>query len=279
MIPPERLPSLTRMQLIRATTEQVVSAVTTHMLSRLLRLFAPAQPPSEGLKLWSKVSKDCEEWAKLKHARLSKWTKDRKGFREESADKYLSEKVLLLEDLTNGGEAASKGLLKVDRIYAPTKASTQAVKELGFDIDFDALDSHVHVSEQVMGLLDEVYVQHYGSGGACALRRCFSMMGPSKESKQTRRKYDGYLDGVQKVLDRLSSDPETAGTFDRHGLQAFGSSHAAVKLDPLFRPALGRICLPLPTVTMLKDLKDCLEIDGDIMAEVISPRRSNEASL
>jgi hypothetical protein len=267
------------MQLIRATTEQVVSAVTTHMLSRLLRLFAPAQPPGEGLKSWRKVSKDCEEWAKLKHTRLSKWTKGRKGFREESAEKYLSEKVLLLEDLTKGGKAASQGLLDVDAIYAPTNASTQAVKALGFDIDFDALDSHVHVSERVMGLLDEVYIQHYGSGGACALRLCFSMMGPSKESKKTRRKYDEYLDGVRKVLDSLTSGSKTASALGRHGLQAFGSAHAAAKLDPLFRPALGRICLPLPTVTMLKDLKDCLEIDGDIMAEVISPHRSNEASL
>lgn len=176
----------------------------------------------------------------------------------------------VLRDLVNVGREANKSITDLEGLFRPTDRTIQVVSRQGFDISKEQLSSHVYVTSSVMTQLDEIYLRHYGTDEPSPLVRCFSMMGASRASVDFRRKYQDYLDEVRRTLDKLSSSPTTAVALEQHDLHAFGLKHAANKLEPLFGPLFGRICLPLPTRSMLRDLKVCLEINKDIMSEVTS---------
>jgi hypothetical protein len=157
------------------------------------------------------------------------------------------------------------------KLYGSTEEAVQAAKKNGFFVGNDILRSHVHVSQNVMAKLDQVYIDHYrqSSPEARILRLCFGMMGRSKESKEARERYKTYLDKVWETLTELSADSRDIRVAQAtQDLQVLGLKYAAPKLDPLFGPVFGRICLPLPTISMLEDLRVCLELDSDIMGEV-----------
>jgi hypothetical protein len=241
------------------------------MLKRFLTLFTPIEPPDDGLDNWEIVRESCREWATAKHSDLAQWAGEREKFGQDSYDEYLARRDTLLKSLTKAGKRARKSLLSLERSYRLTGEAIKTVSDQGFEIDQEMLKSHLHISPKVMDRLDEVYVKHYqdDDSGDRALIWCFKMMGASERSAEAREKYEGYLGEVLEVLTALSSTPESKALLAIRDLQAFGLKQAVSKLVPLFGPVQGRVCLPLPTSSMLADLRVCLMVNVDIMAEVL----------
>ena len=240
------------------------------MLTRLLALFTPIFPPKEGaLELVGKVSKSCEVWAELKCARLARWARDRGRFKDESERQYLAEKKKLLGDLAEAGKGRREALRSIDEFYEPNEENMQATRDKGFNINPKILESHTYVSREVMDQLDTIYTECYQPDGARALRRCFNMMGPSKQSLEALDLYQKYLAKVSAKLVALSSSTEAQDALVSEDLQALGLTCATKRLETLFFPLHGKINLPLPTASMLDDLKGCLEVDPNVMSEVL----------
>ena len=227
------------------------------MLERLVTLFRPSPPPENG-GTWTKVQAMCAKWSKDKYNVLEKWREGQAEAIGGPKDRYRELKKTLLVDVAKAGRKALKLLLELESEYSLADAP-------GLD------SSHVHVDEQVMADLDAIYLTHYSPDGAVALRQCFNMMWPSESSERVREKYRGYLADVQAKLTSLSSSAKCSIRVAAGELRAVGLQHAAAKLGPLFGPVFGRICLPIPTRSMLDDLKTCLEVDEEIMAEVLPP--------
>lgn len=232
-------------------------------------MFQPTYPPDNGKLRFEEVERGCKAWAESKHSRLNEWMQRRRGFKGDSEARYMEEKGKLLDDLTKAGNLPRKALLELEREYMPTDAAFKAaICQGGFTINSGKLGSHVCVSEQVMVELNRIYNDHYRPGGVCHLRRCFNMMGPSEDSREDLKRYQEYLADVKELLVKLASAKATQTALATGDLQAFGLQQASSKLNALFSPVLGRICLPLPTVDMLEDLRVCLEADSYVMSEV-----------
>jgi len=224
------------------------------MLKRSLALFEPTPPP-DGQETWVGVEAACKRWADAKRVLLDEWQGGLVDLMEGPDEEYLASKASLLESLTNQGHEARSLVLQLEQLYSPAKDGR--------------FQSHVHVSSAVMEDLDETYLKYYAKDGPSALRQCFNMMGSSNISKAALKKYKEYLSEVQTKLTRCSSSARCSADIAAGDLQAIGLKYAEKKLKPLFGPILGRICLPIPTKSMLNDLKDCLDIDGDLMGEVV----------
>lgn len=96
------------------------------------------------------------------------------------------------------------------------------------------------------------------------LHRCFNMM----EDDNARVHFKKYLCKIKAKLAELSSTPLVKLLVDMGDPQAFALRSAASKFNPLFWPLQGRMCLPLPTPSMLEDLQACLDINKQIITEV-----------
>jgi len=231
-------------------------------------LFAPIDPPADGPAEWLRVQQECKVWAEARGLGLEKLKEIRRRSPEET--KYLAQKVLLLRDLTKAGELARKSLLALEERYAATPEGIQNVGGRRFDVDAEKLEPHLYVSPDVMAELDQIYTNHYRSGGALALSCSFNIMGSSDTSADALSAYKEYLHEVQEKLTSLASNVESTITLTVDDARALGLKNAGSKLEPLFGPVHGRICLPLPTESMLEDLKECLEVDPSIIAEVFN---------
>jgi len=254
--------------LIGVNAKQIICTVATHMLKRVLTLFAPVYKPGQPDGRVLEVMKTCREWGKLKHATLEQWAKSLGEFKADSEVRYLDEREALLQQLADVGGPARSALLDLEKSYKPTEAAVNAVTVDGFTIDLRILQSHIYISTPVMDSLDDIYLKHYQTGGVYSLRYCFDIPGTSQEAKDALKKYMGYLGDVRKELLKQSNSRETAVALQAGDLQAVGLKNAVLKLDALFQPAPGRICLPLPTTSMLADLKVCLEFEEHILSEV-----------
>lgn len=223
------------------------------MLKRLSILLAPVEPPAAALGKWEKALASCLEWEKAKQDRLSRWAGDRGKLKEKSEEQYLEGKNDLLLDLTKAGKAARKSLLALERLYHPASKIPR---------------SHIYAPDRVIAKLDGVYCEHYRATDY-TLKQCFTMMGSSKQSKMARKHYEVYLAAVGESLGALSSDAEFQVAFEGDHLWAVGLKYAGSKLIPLFAPVEGRVCLPLPTHSMLEDLLGCLDVHENIVGEVL----------
>lgn len=242
-------------------------SVTTHVLKRFLKLFAPTDAPATGPEKWAETRQNCSNWAEAKGSRLAQWSDSREEFLK--AEEYNLRLGELLDGLTGAGLKARRSIDNLEKLYEPTDSQISAVKEKGFDLDRKKLQSHTYVSPKVMAELDEIYRRHYPSGGPLALRQCFAMTMPSESSADNLARYQRYLGEVKAKLVELSLAPASQAALLGHDLQTFGLKHAAEKLEPLFGAVFGRICLPLPTRTMLDDLRGCLNVGEEIMGEVL----------
>lgn len=221
-------------------------------------------PPAAGPELWLKTQELCEKWAEQDDTTLTKWKSHQLEFLQEGEGIYAREKCKVLDDLVKAGTEARKSLTTLERLYSPTAAALQLISKRGFNVDIEQLKSHVYVTSSVMAQLDNIYLKYYDGP---TLGRCFQITGPSKHSEDLRR-YQKYLGEVDTTLNELSMGSGVSVALHECNLQALGLKHARDKLEPLFGPLFGRVCLPLPTRSMLTHLRDFLEVDKDIMAEV-----------
>lgn len=226
------------------------------MLKRTLTLFKPTAPPKNP-KAWPAVKAMCTKWVEDKSALIRGWLEDLDELAAGPPEELRKAKEKLLNEVVETGREARKSLLALEKEYSEGGR--------------EDLNSHVHVDEAVMADLDQIYCNNYSSDGALELRKCFNMTAQSKHSKATRNKYNKYLAEVQEKLLTLSESADCTVRAESGDLRAIGLTHASQKLIPLFGPAFSRICLPIPTKSMLDDLKLCLEVDGDIMSEVLRP--------
>ena len=144
----------------------------------------------------------------------------------------------------------------------------------GVKLQYEDLQHHIYVAEEVMEALDKVYTQHCRQNQALGLRMlcsCFNMM----EDNDARVRFEKYFGDVEDKLPELSSTPQVKFLVDMGDPQAFALRSATPKLGPLFWLLQGRISLPLPTPSMLEDLQACLNIDTQIIIEVL-PTSSTE---
>ena len=118
-----------------------------------------------------------------------------------------------------------------------------------------------------MVALDKVYCRHYRRD--CSLQKCFDITGSSKQSVEAKKRYTDYLADAHTKLKTFSLSSQLKVSLEAFDLFAFSTKHAAAKLDPLFEPVGGQICLPLLTTSMFKNLKTCLEVDSHIIAEIL----------
>jgi hypothetical protein len=138
------------------------------------------------------------------------------------------------------------------------KTIRNATQSEGLDFDFGSYGSYVHVPLQIMKQLDEVYLKHFRGDGGLTLANCFNL----HEDENHVDLFLSYLDAVGLVL---------ACFLKLKDLQPpllFGLKGACARLMPLFHPLEGRINLPLTTVSMLQDLKDCLLTEANVICEV-----------
>jgi len=234
------------------------------MLRRVIALFRPIPAP-DNEETWAEVMAACTGWSDDKAALIRRW-REMQETMEGTPGHYQAVKEQLLEEVSDAGKQARRRLRKVEKRYSEGRRE-------GLE------PSHVHVDEEVMADLDRIYLKHYSPDGPLALRRCFNMMSLSTRSVAVREKYQEYMADVEAKLQSLSSKPECSVRVTAGDLRAIGLKHAASKLGPLFGPVFGRICLPIPTKSMLDDLKSCLTVDGEIMAEVIHVRIRMTGSL
>ena len=217
---------------------------------------------------WSSAHATLHKWTKTKRDLLNSWAANSAGFHKESEQRYLKERMTLLDKLCADGTTAQKTLDKLEKSFRWTKA---AAESKGVQIGVDSYESYVHVSENVMDRLDEVYVDTFRAKNGedeIQLIDCFSEDFGSEKMLAKRRMFERYLVKVADTMALLIADPEMAAAFDAGSPQARGLRWAAERLRPLFSPLEGRICLPLPTVSMLEDLRTCVLMDPNVMCEV-----------
>lgn len=231
-------------------------------------LFAPTEAPPAGQAHWLETKKLCETWAERDHLQNREWKQGQTDLLKEGEEKYNRGMRQTLANLVGASREASKSIAALEQLHKPTVASLQTTSGLGFNINMELLNEHIYVVSNVVLRLDNLYLKHYGSEGVLSLSRCFSMMESSRGPSEDLELYQVYLAEVKQLLRELSSSPGTTLALEGHDLRAFGLKHAEAKLEPLFGPIFGRICLPLPTRSMLDDLRGCLDIDKDIITEV-----------
>lgn len=246
----------------------MLTSITKHMLNRLMMLFAPIEPPVSE-EQWVALRDRNRRWAEAHYGALSRWTNRRSSLLEEE---YVASKERLLARLIKEGKEDRNEPWAIDQLHRPMESKLKAARDAGFDIGGVAsLQSKVHVPKKVVAAIDKVYCEHYQAGSqGNPLRWCFGMMGPSAESEAAYDKLVEYLDGVADVIQDIYDDAETEVAWEAKDFWSFGFHHAQAKLMPLFHPLFGRVCLPLPTPSMLEDLKSCLEVEADVMSEVSS---------
>lgn len=231
------------------------------MLKKLILLFAPIAPPTDAGTKWSEVQMGCEGWRKAKEEALQQWAEARNKHVEEGRGSMERDNLLKL--LVEAGMQSRAALVALEKSYRPASGV------LG-NPDYDVLTSSIYVHPKVMDQLDKVYLKHYRvEGSAPALRRCFWMMGGSDESRDAQKLYLEYLRDVKVVLKALSSSKECKLGVEDKDPHALGVVHSVGKLSPLFGPVFGRLCLPLPTATMIDDMKECMDVADEIMGEVM----------
>ena len=72
------------------------------MLSRLLTLFIPINPPANTLEKWREFLECTSECTKAKNSLVIQWHKSLVDFRVKLENKYLEERGKLLNALTKG---------------------------------------------------------------------------------------------------------------------------------------------------------------------------------
>jgi hypothetical protein len=239
------------------------------MLKRIKTLFAPIPVPHD--TQWNNVRVKLNKWTETKRDLLNSWAANSAAFHKESEERYLKERKTLLDELYAGGKVAQQALDKLERSFRWTKPTANAAKSKRVQIGVNSYESYVHVSESVMDRLDEVYVDTFrAKNGKDEIRLidCFSEDVGSKKMLAKRKMFNKYLVKVADTMALLTADPEMVAAFDADLPQAHGLRWAAERLSPLFSPVEGRICLPLPTASMLEDLRTCVLMDPNVVCEV-----------
>jgi len=225
------------------------------MLKRTLMLFKPTAPP-DGQEEWGEVRAECERWSVGdREARVAWWQGIHAINRSQEKNKgplILEAKEELVNRAVEVGRDGRMSLVKIEEQYSKGEQPK----------------SHIHVDDAVMEQLDRIYLNHYSLDGVQALSHCFNMTSQTDYSKAVRQRYEEYLSEVQEKLESLSSSAENSVRIKGGDLQALGLKYASKKLEALFGVAHGRVCLPIPTRSMLNDLRVCLEVDKSIVAEV-----------
>lgn len=276
-----------------------MTSITTHMVERGKMLFAPILAPDH--VLWDNAYGDHIKWTKAKHDLLTWWGENKVTFHNESQaqnleerarhlnklhaegkkapkykfqDRYLEERALLLNKLHAGGEKAHKSLIALERSFRWTSAAGEAAKGKGVKIDVDKHTSYVHVSKSVMDVLDEIYVNTFRAEEGedqIQLQDCFTLTSGSQAMEAKQQRFKAYLEQVTRSMESLlKPGSEMDAAYAAGSPQAHGLAGAIERLQPLFYPVQGRICLPLPTVSMLEDLKECVLMDPKVICEVRS---------
>ena len=224
-------------------------------------LFAPIPPPTSISPSFDDVIDGCETWEQTRRDKLRHWTMERQKYvdNEEATEKRDE----LLQELIDAGREPRAALLELEDLYRP---------------DASEFRSHVYVDQWVMQKLDKIYKCHYhGPNKPLTPNRFFEMMRDPDEDPGWRKAYQLYLEDVQKALLEIKKNIESIPTFGEADQRAvLGLEHAASKVKPLFWPVFGRVCLPLPTKTMIEDLRAVLDIGNDVLSEVRSFKDPNK---
>lgn len=238
------------------------------MFDRLKLIFTPTAPPAGASKKWSAVQRECERWGMKRRQAQNVWMDNTKDIK--SAD-LPSERKNLLTSAVTAGKTARKSLLRFEQLYRPS--IQKAHQASSFDPPQDPFSSRVYLSRALMQELDEVYIDHYcdDENRLKDLHRCFETMGSvSAEGSEWITAYERYVEDVEKRLQHLAKVLETQPAAAWQGLTAANLNHSAEKVKPLLWPVFGRLCLPLPTPSMLEDFRPVLEIGNEVMKEVSS---------
>jgi len=238
------------------------------MLRRALTLFAPTSSPLKDDKSWVAAHEAHVEWAKKKVHLLTTWAENRARYLEESEDRYFEKRECLVEALAQGGEKAHTLSRKLEHSLGWTDEAGKEAGKQGFHLGVDTPQCYTHVSSAVMEHLDRVYIAFFRKGGAGSIKLvdCFAL----HLNEPKREKFKEYLSAVCTAMaDLLAEGSDLGEAYKKGSPQAYGVSEAVCRLDPLFYPIDGRISLPLPTVSMLEDLKQCvLRMDSKLMCQV-----------
>jgi len=235
--------------------EQILTTISTHMLEKAIVLFSPVET-SKACDLWEEENiQDFEELMEAKTRRLAQWNADRSGFKNNSEAQYLRERTVLLDDLQRLGD-------KSQRFLADLESSLQWADESSIHTKAKEDIPRDPVSKAVVDRLDRLYCNTFrGNMGRNVLIDCFG----AQTDRTKRKMFIKYLDDLKELLSELLNDPKVSATFEDGCLQARGLKFARRRIYPLFFPLDGRICLPLPTVSMLEDLREYILKDPKIM--------------
>ena len=245
---------------------QILTTITTHILERAIMLFAPISLGTEGLdgellSFWYSA----DVWAEIKRNKLREWMKHRASFKGESEARYLLERTKLLNDLQESGRDTQTNLNALEQSLQCTDKAIAAAEKEGILINVRSYRSHVHVAETVMDRLDELYCDTFrGEKGRLTLLDCFSIQ---KDDAKTVM-FMEYLGAVQTLLESLCEAPALISSGGDSDPQMYGLANARVRLYFYFKPVDGRICLPIPTVSMLSDLRSGVLMDQRIVSLV-----------
>lgn len=188
---------------------------------------------------------------------------------EVSNEWYLAKRQDLLKNLADAGKNGRRSLLVLEKLYKPTQEALQNVNHQGFEINIEKLRSHLYVTSSTMKKLDQVYCKHYQSDRASALQQCFNMMGPLDDSKEDLQRFKNYLMDIEFPAHRAFCESRgDCALCSPRGLSVWCNACYNKASSPLWA-SFGRICLPLPSKTMLDDLRECLQVNAEIMNEVL----------
>jgi hypothetical protein len=245
------------------SSEQILTTMATHMLDRAILLFSPVETPGEAL-MWGDLQRPMNHWVNTKRDRLSEWMDNRAAFMVDSEERYLQERTKLLNDLQKSGRYVQTALAMLERSL---RTATQTVETTNNGRPYA---SHVHISQDVMDELDRLYCEVFrGNTHGFALHDCFNVL----THETGMEAFTNYLVGVEDILTRMSKVPEAVAAHRKGCSQTRGLHFAIKRVFMLFLPVDGRICLPLPTTTMLDDLRTCVLTDCKVIPMVGSSPR------
>ena len=234
----------------------------------MLLLFTPILAPAQECE-WEEIKEQSNECARQRSNAWATWNTTRESIQHTTEDEYAATKAELLDSLTSSGNLLALSLRRLEKSYHPDEGSVDATASEGVRLRYEDLAHHIYVSEEVMKELDDIYIQHYRPNGAPGNQKLidyFNMMQDRTEKAQAN--FKNYLSDIKEKLADLSSTPQAKLSLAVGDPQTFGLREAASKLDPLFWPLEHRVALPLPTVSMLEDLKICLSVDEGVITEV-----------
>lgn len=250
---------------------QILTTIATHMLNRALALFAPAPSPEDVNDTWQTTLTACVAWTKEKNDLLAAWADDCEGFLGESEERYEAKREALADALAVGGKDACARLGTLEKSLRWKPRTIKAHQKTGFDLGVNNPECYVHVSKDALSQFDKLYTKVFRNNrpGAIRLVDCFSSI---HHDEQKMRQFKVYVEDLKTAIKNLQTTSQQVS-------QTYGLSEAVHRVEALFYPVEGRICLPLPTVSMLDDLKTCVLMDSKVMYQVCGPAHLQPPNL